>query len=94
MATLEGVFRGLSGNLPKIQELGYTTVEHIQAADVVELTAGTELTLPDACVAQMRAREARSGQGMHVLTAGPGLTECVMFAPCMEQAGCDRWSKN
>ena len=72
MAALELIFRGLSGNLQKIREMGYTTVEHIEAANVHELIAGTELTLPDARVAQLRARKAQPGQGTHALTVGPG----------------------
>ncbi len=59
MAALEDLFQGLSGNLQKIRERGYTTVEHIVAAPVEELTDGTELTQPDAHVAQLRAKEAR-----------------------------------
>ncbi len=72
MAALEDIFRGLSGNLQKIREMGYTTVEHIEAANVDELTYGTELTRPDARVAQLRAVKAQSGQGTHGLTVGPG----------------------
>ena len=72
MAALEDTFQGLSGNLQKIRELGYTTVEHIAAANVEELIDGTELTLPDARVAQLRAKKAQSGQGTHELTVWPG----------------------
>ena len=57
MAASEDIFRGLSGSLQKIREMGYTTVEHIEAATVEELTAGTELTRPDARVAQLRAEK-------------------------------------
>ena len=48
MAALQDIFRGLSGNLHKIREMGYTTVEHVEAADVDELMEGTGLTWPDA----------------------------------------------
>ena len=71
MAALEDIFLGLPGNLQKIREMGYTTVEHIEAANVDELTDGTELTRPDARVAQLRAVKAQSGQGTHELTVGP-----------------------
>ena len=72
MAALEDIFGGLSGNLQRIREMGYTTVEHIEAATVEELTDGTELTRPDARVAQLRARKAQSGQGILELTVWPG----------------------
>ena len=71
MLALEDVFQGLSGDLQKIREMGHTTVEHIEAANVDQLTDGTELTRPDAHVAQLRAVKAQSGQGTHELT-GPG----------------------
>ena len=54
--------KGPLGKLQKIQRTGSTTVEHIEAADVDELMAGTA---PDADVAQ-RAGRALSGQGMHI----------------------------
>ena len=73
MAALKDIFWGLSGNLQKIREMGFTTVEHIEAAIVDELIDGTELTRPDARVAQLRARKAaQPGQGAHELTVGPG----------------------
>ena len=71
MAALEDIFRGLSGSLQKLREMGYTTVEHIEAANVEQLIDGTELTRPDAHVAQLRAKKAQSGQGTPELTFWP-----------------------
>ena len=81
------------GHPQKIQKTD-SAVGQVEAANADELMDVTELTRPDAHVAQLRARKARSGQGTHeyglVDASRPQMRSADAMAAQQQQRGC-RW---